>query len=182
MDEQVPSAAVRAGAHPLARGERSRGEDGSVLVVRDASGRRGRSTRLVANASHVGGTAGSIQAAAETLRTAALEDPAVVPRFAAQLEREASRLSRIVSDLLDLSRLETGSDLDEEVALDTILRDEVERFEASAREAGVDLSVDAVPTPVSWLGRDLALMVRNLVDNAAHTTGRPREGVARRRG
>jgi two-component system, OmpR family, sensor histidine kinase SenX3 len=95
----------------------------------------------------------------------------VVPRFAAQLEREALRLSRIVSDLLDLSRLETGSTLDEEVALEAILRDEVERFETSAREAGVELAIDGASVPrVHGSVRDLALMVRNLVDNAIRYT------------
>jgi signal transduction histidine kinase len=179
MDGQVPSVAeVETGAPSRwLRGEAFPvGDDGSVLlVVRDVTeARRVDSIRreFVANASHELKTpAASIQAAAETLRTAALEDPAVVPRFAAQLEQEASRLSRIVSDLLDLSRLETGSDLDEEVALDTILRDEGERFETPAREAGVELAVDAMPVPrIQGSARDLALMVRNLVDNAIRYT------------
>ena len=47
------------------------------------------------------------------------------------------RLSRIVSDLLDLSRLEGGSDRAEHVRLDVIAADEVERLGDSAEEAGV---------------------------------------------
>jgi two-component system sensor histidine kinase SenX3 len=127
---------------------------------------------FVANASHELKTpAASIQAAAETIGTAALDDPEVVPRFAAQLEREAVRLSRIVSDLLDLSRLETGSALDEEVALDAVVRDEAERFEGQAAEAGVELGVESATVPrVRGSARDLALMVRNLVDNAIRYT------------
>jgi signal transduction histidine kinase len=151
-------------------------DDGTVLlVVRDVTeARRLDAVRrdFVANASHELKTpAASIQAAAETIQTASRDDPGVVPRFAAQLEREAARLSRIVSDLLDLSRLESGSELDESVALDALLRDEVERFEAAAAEAGVTLSVhaDAVPR-VHGSGRDLALLVRNLVDNAIRYT------------
>jgi len=151
-------------------------DDGSVvLVVRDVTEtRRLDQVRrdFVANASHELKTpAASIQAAAETIRTAASEDPSVVPRFAAQLEREAARLSRIVSDLLDLSRLESGSALDESVALDAIVRDEGERFEAPAAEAGVGLSVRADGIPrVRGSSRDLALLVRNLVDNAIRYT------------
>ena len=107
-----------------------------------------------------------------------IRGPSVVPRFAAQLEREAARLARIVSDLLDLSRLETGSDLDESVALDAVVRDESERFEDPAAEAGVALDVSAERVPrVRGSGRDLALLVRNLVDNAIRYTrpgGRPR--------
>lgn len=151
-------------------------ERGAVLlVVRDVTeAKRHDAVRrdFVANASHELKTpAASIQAAAETIATAALEDPSVVPRFAAQLEREASRLSRIVSDLLDLSRLETGSTLDELVALDGIVRDEGERFEAPAADMGVALHVQAQPVPrVRGSARELALMVRNLVDNAIRYT------------
>ena len=151
-------------------------DDGSVvLVVRDITEtRRLDQVRrdFVANASHELKTpAASIQAAAETIRTAAGEDPSVIPRFAAQLEREAARLSRIVSDLLDLSRLESGSELDESVALDAIVRDEGERFEEPAAEAGVGLAVRADGIPrVRGSSRDLALLVRNLVDNAIRYT------------
>ena len=164
----APSRVLRGSAVPT--------EDGSVvLVIRDVTEtRRLDQVRrdFVANASHELKTpAASIQAAAETIRTAALEDPSVIPRFAAQLERESGRLSRIVSDLLDLSRLESGSELDEEVALDAIVRDEGERFEESASEAGVGLSISAGHVPrVRGSGRDLALLVRNLVDNAIRYT------------
>ena len=81
------------------------------------------------------------------------------------------RLSRIVSDLLDLSRLETGSDLLERVRLDVIATDEVERLGDRAEEAGItiQLHADAVPS-VAGSGRDLALLVRNLIDNAVRYT------------
>ncbi|HEX9694612.1 MAG TPA: ATP-binding protein, partial [Actinomycetota bacterium] len=126
----------------------------------------------VANASHELKTpAASIRATAETIRTAAADDPSVIPRFAEQLDREAVRLARIVSDLLDLSRLETGSDLDERVSLDGVLREEGERVEEEAAEAGVELSIRAGPTPrVRGSARDLSLLIRNLVDNAIRYT------------
>ena len=150
--------------------------DGSVLlVVRDVTeARRLEAVRrdFVANASHELKTpAATIQAAAETIRRAATDDPSVVPRFAAQLEGEAIRLSRIVGDLLDLSRLESGSELEDEVALDAVLRDESERFEDPAAEAGVRLTITANgPARVRGSARDLALLVRNLVDNAIRYT------------
>ena len=159
-----PARVLRGSAVPTA--------DGSVvLVVRDITQTHHvEQTRrdFVANASHELKTpAASIQAAAETIRTAASEDPSVVPRFAAQLEREAARLARIVSDLLDLSRLESGSELDQAVALAAVVRDESERFEDPAAEAGVALDVDADRVPnVRGSAHDLALLVRNLVDNA----------------
>ena len=169
VETGAPSRWLRGDAIPV-------GEDGAVLlVVRDVTeARRLEAVRrdFVTNASHELKTpAASIQAAAETIGTAAVHDPAVVPRFAAQLEREALRLSRIVSDLLDLSRLESGSTLEEQVALDAVLRDEAERFEGPAAEAGVALSMDAEMVPrVRGSARELALMARNLVDNAIRYT------------
>lgn len=164
-----PSRWLRASAVPV-------GEDGSVLlVVRDVTeAKRLDAIRrdFVANASHELKTpAASIQAAAETIQTASLDDLGVIPRFAAQLEREAARLSRIVGDLLDLSRLESGSELDDAVAFDSVLRDEVERFDDAAAEAGVSLTIHAEVVPrVRGSARDLVLLVRNLVDNAVRYT------------
>jgi signal transduction histidine kinase len=152
------------------------GTDGSVLLVLTdiTETRRIEAVRrdFVANASHELKTpAASIQAAAETLVSVADRDPAAAPRFAAQLEREAMRLSRIVADLLDLSRLESGSDLGERVRLDALMREEVERFDERAREVGVAIET-SVNEPASVLGsaRDLSLMARNLIDNAIRYT------------
>jgi signal transduction histidine kinase len=152
------------------------GADRSVLlVVRDVTeARQLEAVRrdFVANASHELKTpAASIRAAAETLRDGAIDDPPAAHRFTEQLEREAMRLSRIVSDLLDLSRLEGGSDLAERVHLDAITADEIERLEDLAEEAEVALALhaDGVP-PVAGSGRDLALLVRNLIDNAVRYT------------
>ena len=164
-----PSRWARATAIPV-------GDDGSVLlVVRDVTeAKRLEAVRrdFVANASHELKTpAASIQAAGETIRSAARDDPSVIPRFAEQLEREAFRLSRIVSDLLDLSRLETGDELDEEVPLEQVVKEERDRFEETARESGLTLSIDLGPVPpVRGSARDLSLLVRNLVDNAIRYT------------
>ena len=152
------------------------GTDGSVLaVIADVTeARRLDAVRrdFVANASHELKTpAASIQAAAETLLHVWQEDPAAVPRFAEQLEREAVRLSRIVADLLDLSRLESGSELQENVRLDALVREETSRFEDAALEAGLTMDIDvALVPPVRGSGRDLSLLVRNLLDNAVRYT------------
>jgi signal transduction histidine kinase len=155
---------LRASATPV-------GSDDSVLlVIRDVTeARRLDAVRrdFVANASHELKTpAASIRAAAETIATAAIDDPEVVPRFAAQLEREAIRLSRIISDLLDLSRLEGGSDLNDDVALEAIVHDESERLADAAAAAGVSIELDLRPARVRGSARDLGLLVRNLLDNA----------------
>jgi signal transduction histidine kinase len=71
-----------------------------------------------------------------------------------------------VSDLLDLSRLETGSDLADLVAVDAIVLDEIERFTDEAGGAEVSLETTLEPARVRGSARDLGLLVRNLVDNA----------------
>ncbi len=169
VETGAPSRWLRASAIPV-------GEEGSVLlVITDVTeSKRLEAVRrdFVANASHELKTpVSSIRAAAETIRTAAAEDPTVAVRFAEQLEREALRLSRIVADLLDLSRLEAGSELGESVALDSLLREEGERLGSAAAGAGVALEIDAEAAPlVHGSARDLSLLVRNLVDNAIRYT------------
>jgi two-component system sensor histidine kinase SenX3 len=168
VERSAPSRWLRVTATPA-------GEGAVLLVVTDITdARRVEEVRrdFVANASHELKTpAASIQAAAETLRAVVDDDPEAAPRFAVQLEREALRLSRIVADLLDLSRLESGSDLAEQVRLDALLREEVERYAEQVREAGLSISVDAKePTAVEGSARDLSLLIRNLIDNAVRST------------
>jgi two-component system sensor histidine kinase SenX3 len=152
------------------------GSDGStLLVVTDVTeSRRIEAVRrdFVANASHELKTpAASIQAAAETLTSIADRDAAAVPRFASQLEREAMRLSRIVADLLDLSRLESGSEIGQPVRLDAVVREEAERFETRCQESGLTLAIDSLSTSsVAGSTKDLSLLVRNLIDNAIRYT------------
>src|SRR6266542_748229 len=127
---------------------------------------------FVANASHELKTpVASIQALAETLVAAASNDPEEVPRFAAQLEREAIRLSRIVTDLLDLSRLEGEAVTRDEVRLDRLVAEEVRRLQQRADEAGLTFEdhLDA-PVLVGGAPRDLSLLTRNLLENAIQYT------------
>ena len=146
-------------------------DSGTLVVIRDVTEQHrleGVRRDFVANASHELKTpAATIQATAETLRQAAVDDPPAVARFASQLEREAVRLSRIVADLLDLSRLESGSTLDDVVSLGATARDEAQRLESAAERAGVSLRVATdAERPVRGSQQDLALLIRNLIDNA----------------
>jgi two-component system phosphate regulon sensor histidine kinase PhoR len=149
--------------------------DAVLVVIRDVTQARrltAMRTDFVANASHELKTpVASIRAAAETLRAGAINDPPAANRFTEQLERESIRLTRIVADLLDLSRLETGSEGDELVDLDAIVKDEIERLDGSALERGVALHAHALPVPpVRGSARDLTLLVDNLIDNAIRYT------------
>ena len=150
------------------------GDGGVLVVVSDVTEARQLDAirrDFVVNASHELKTpAASIQAAAETLIGALRDDPDSVPRFAATLEREAARLSRIVADLLDLSRLESGGNPDTAVRFDALVEEEVRRFEERARNAQLSLEVRTDTTELRGSERDLALMVGNLIDNAIRYT------------
>lgn len=152
------------------------GTDGSVLaVVRDVTeARRLEDVRrdFVTNASHELKTpAASIRATAETLVDASADDPAAVARFSAQLHREAIRLTNIVADLLDLSRLESGTTAVEEVDLAAVALEETRRLEEQAASAGLTLTCRRQGgTVVVGSYGEMGLMVRNLVDNAIRCT------------
>jgi two-component system, OmpR family, sensor histidine kinase SenX3 len=147
------------------------GQGAVVVVARDVTAARNieRVRRdFVANASHELKTpVASIQALAETLHDAAASDPEVAERFLARLREEAVRLSRLVGDLLDLSRLEGGLAEAEPVHLRSVVADEAERLRARADGAGVRLVVDDAPDlVVRGSSSDLGLLLHNLLDNA----------------
>lgn len=168
VETGIQTRMVRASALPV-------GVDGRVLLVlRDVTeARRVEAMRrdFVANASHELKTpVASIQAVAETVGRALEEDPAAAGRFAAQLQQEAVRLSRIVSDLLDLSRLETERPDSEPVRLDLLVREEVDRHRDRAGREGIELSSNVEQATVHGSSKDLSLLVGNLLDNAVRYT------------
>lgn len=55
--------------------------------------------------------------------------------------------------------------------MDALVREESSRFEEAAIEAGLTMDLDVSPVPaVRGSGRDLSLLVRNLLDNAIRYT------------
>jgi two-component system sensor histidine kinase SenX3 len=144
---------------------------GVVLVARDVTAARlvDRVRRdFVANASHELKTpVASILALAETMQDAAAEDPAAMERFAARVEQEAGRLSRLVTDLLDLSRLEGVIPDRDSVDLDRVVAEEAERLRPRTDGASLRLVVDTEPgVRVPGSASDLGLLAHNLLDNA----------------
>ncbi len=88
-------------------------DNSQVVVLRDVTTMR-RLERMrrdfVANVSHELRTPISVVSAnAETLLDGALEDPEFGPKLLEAVHRNAERLTVIIDDLLDLSRLEAGS-------------------------------------------------------------------------
>jgi two-component system sensor histidine kinase SenX3 len=172
---QVSEAMAGPGVHSLAATAVAVPGDRVLLVLRDVTQARmidAVRRDFVANASHELKTpAASIRALAETMVSAAADDPEAIARFAAQMEHEAVRLSRIISDLLDLSRLEGETAERTEVRFDRLVVDEAERQRAPAEAAGLSLTVGSNSrVVVRGSARDLGLMTRNLVQNAIQYT------------
>jgi signal transduction histidine kinase len=171
LEHGAPVRRLRAAATPI------RGADGRVLVVVSDVTERHRLEAMrrdfVADASHELKTpVAAILASAEALKLALGRDPARAARFADQLEESARRLASIVSDLLDLSRLEASAPERARLSLDRVVREEAARFRTRAEEAGVSLEVHGEEAEVIGSEADLALAVRNLVDNALRHTDR----------
>ena len=165
--------------HPVRRELRStsvRLSDGRTLaVIQDETERRRVEAirrDFVANASHELKTpVSAILVTAETVEQAISENPEYARKFAAQLVQEASRLGRLVQDLLDLARLEQRGGIPERVLLDSLVARQLEALHARVAAKGLQLSATLVPgCEVDGLPEDLALMVRNLLDNAAAYT------------
>jgi two-component system phosphate regulon sensor histidine kinase PhoR len=131
---------------------------------------------FVANISHELKTpVTAVQGFAETLLHADETSPQDVQEFASIIYREASRLARLIDDLLELSRLESGAAklVRETVDLSQLASAVVQRHRPAAEAAGMVLVGPAVgPVTVSGDAHQLEQMVSNLVDNAIKY-GRP---------
>jgi two-component system, OmpR family, phosphate regulon sensor histidine kinase PhoR len=129
---------------------------------------------FVANVSHELRTPISVVAAnAETLRAGALADPPAAARLVDAIDRNATRLSHLVDDLLDLSRLESGAYRLEAEPIDVTaaVRLAIEGLspKASARRVAVETRL-APGLLASADGKGLAQILVNLIGNAIKYT------------
>lgn len=123
----------------------------------------------------------AIRASAETVLVAIEDDPDAALDFSGRILDNAIRMSRIVTDLLDLSRLESTTPRMEAFDLADAFAEVVQRFGSSLPR----ITFDAESTPIIGNRSDLALAFRNLLENAVrHTpdTGRVQAAVASRDG
>jgi signal transduction histidine kinase len=102
------------------------------------------------------------------------DDPQKSTLIRAQMERQVQHLSRLIEDLLDISRIDQGkiSLKTETVALQTIIEFAVEASRPQIEAKQHALTLD-VPTEATWLDADptrLSQVISNLLDNAAKYT------------
>jgi two-component system sensor histidine kinase SenX3 len=140
---------------------------------------------FIANVSHELKTPiGAMLLLAEALRDAA-DDPVALKHFTDRLLHEAGRMSRLVQELLDLSRLQGGEPLPglEPVQVADIIADAADPLQVRAEAAGIELEIGATEG-LSVLGdqRQLVTALTNLIENAiAYSSAGAKVGIGARR-
>jgi two-component system sensor histidine kinase SenX3 len=124
---------------------------------------------FVANVSHELKTpVGALALLAETLLDAA-DDPEATRRFAERIHHESQRLARLVSELLELSRLQGAEPLPAPapIALERIVTEVVDRTRTAAAAKNINVHrAGARGLTVYGSEGQLVTAVANLVDNA----------------
>jgi two-component system, OmpR family, sensor histidine kinase SenX3 len=144
---------------------------GVIALIEDISERR----RLeeirrdfVANVSHELKTPiGALGLLAETL--VAEPDAEVAQRLAGRIHNEAFRVSRIIDDLLDLSRIESEEAPSREpVLVNLVMADAIERVRATADQRGIEIVLHEPSPPIAVVGerRQLVSAMHALLENA----------------
>ena len=124
---------------------------------------------FVANVSHELKTpVGAVSLLSEAIEDAA-EDQDAVRHFAASLQRESARLSAMVQDIIELSRLQGTDVVAKGTAVDVnrTVQEAMERSRLAAESRNISLKVGGhVQIPVFGDPDMLVTAVRNLIDNA----------------
>jgi two-component system phosphate regulon sensor histidine kinase PhoR len=116
----------------------------------------------------------SLKALTETLQESALDDPPAARRFLQRMETEVDSLSLMVSELLELSRIESGRVPLQVQPINPVdmLYKSVERLHLQAQRAGLTMSVDCCNNLPNILGDQnrLEQVLVNLLHNAIKFT------------
>jgi two-component system, OmpR family, phosphate regulon sensor histidine kinase PhoR len=126
---------------------------------------------FVANASHELRTPlAALSGFIDTLQGPARDDTAARDRFLGIMKTQATRMARLIDDLLSLSRIELNEHLHPEAPLDIvpIVRQVADSLQMLARDRGVEIRIAPPSDPLVVAGdRDeLTRVFENLIENA----------------
>jgi two-component system sensor histidine kinase SenX3 len=111
---------------------------------------------------------GGLSLLAEALLGAS-DDPEAVRRFASRMQVESQRLTRLVQEIVDLSRLQVADTLKAPQLVDVgpVVAEAVDRCRVRANAQHAELTIDGTPDAQVYGDADLLVTaVTNLVDNA----------------
>jgi len=111
---------------------------------------------------------GALSLLAETIEEAS-DDPEVVRKFAKKMRKESRRLTKLIQEIIEITRLQgSGSVVDQdELHLDGVVHEAIEAARLGAETKRIRLVTEVKSRPVVYGDRDLLVMaLRNLVDNA----------------
>ncbi|MGD0115184.1 MAG: ATP-binding protein [Dehalococcoidia bacterium] len=165
---------LQVSAAPIAGG----GDWVALVVFHDVTdAKRVEDTRrdFIANVSHELRTPlASIKSVVETLQAGAIDDKAAAQDFLARADAEVDRLVQMVTELLELSRLESGQAplARDPVDVQRMLEQAVERMRPQADRKSLDLTLNVAPNVPSIIGdaQRLEQTLVNLIDNAIKFT------------
>ena len=141
----------------------------ALLVLHDVTDLRALETMrrdFVANVSHELKTPlSSVKAYAETLRTGAIDDIENRMEFVLRIEEQAERLNRLIMDLIQLARIESGHAVHEitDVDVGDLARQRVEAFREDAENRSITLTY--APAAARLLVRADEEAIRTILDN-----------------
>ncbi|MGY5129738.1 sensor histidine kinase [Streptomyces nigrescens] len=158
-----------------------------LLLVEDLTeARRIEAVRrdFVANVSHELKTpVGALSLLSEAVMDAS-DDPEAVERFAGRMQNEATRLTNLVQELIDLSRVQNDNPLEdaEPVRVDELVAEAMDRCRQQAGAKQITMAVGGTADLHIWGNRgQLAAALGNLVENAVnYSPARTRVGIAGR--
>ncbi|MFD6176615.1 MULTISPECIES: sensor histidine kinase [unclassified Isoptericola] len=136
---------------------------------------------FVVNVSHELKTpVGALALLAETVQDAA-DDPVAVRRFTQRMQAEAQRLSALVHEIIELSRLQVAGALQEVsiIPVRDVVAEAVDRARTTAQGKNITIAVGGTADVLVYGDHNLLVTaVRNLLDNAvAYSAENTRVGV-----
>lgn len=148
-------------------------EQGMVLVLisDESEARRIEAVRrdFVANVSHELKTPiGALGLLSEAI-LGAKDEPEAVVKFATRMQNEAKRLTELVQEIIDLSRLQSSDPLQKALAVEVsdVVREAVDQAQFSSEQRGISLEIgDVEDATVIGDREQLITAVHNLVENA----------------
>ena len=169
----IPRGSLTNGFHERRVRISSIGKDGTVavLIFDDTEARRLDAVRrdFVANISHELKTPiGGISILAEALAEAS-NDPELVKNFSERMQIEATRLSHLDQEIIDLSRIQDQNTMQnsEMVSLNKVIEEAIDQSKVLAGKRHVELNF-ASDEEVQFFGdrKQLVMAISNLIENA----------------